>query len=118
MLKSHKELFVWQKSVELTVYIYNLTDQFPKNEIFGLTSQMRRASVSIPSNIAEGRSRNTRKDFIQFLKIAQGSCSELETQLEISRKLSFGKNLDYNKIDNLLTEIQKMLSSMVFKLKA
>jgi len=92
---SYKNLIVWQKSVELAVEVYELTDRFPKSEIFGLTSQMRRAAVSIPSNIAEGRRRLTQKEFIHFLTISYGSGAELETQLEISKKLSFSKNLNY-----------------------
>ena len=88
-------MIVWQKSVELAVEVYELTDRFPKSEIFGLTSQMRRAAVSIPSNIAEGRRRLTQKEFIHFLTISYGSGAELETQLEISKKLSFSKNLNY-----------------------
>ena len=88
-INSHKDLIVWQKSIKLCKSIYKLTDKFPKEETFGLTSQMRRCAVSIPSNIADGRNRGTRKDFSQFLRIALGSASELETQIEISRELSY-----------------------------
>lgn len=84
-----KELIVWQKSVDLVTEIYRITEVFPKSEIYGLTSQIRRASVSIPSNIAEGHSRRSSVDYIQFLKIARGSLAELETQLIIARKLDF-----------------------------
>ncbi len=115
-LQNHKELIVWQKSVDLSVMIYDLTSQFPKEELFGLTSQMRRAGVSIPSNIAEGRQRGTKKDFLNFLRIAKGSSAELETQIEIARRLSFSKDLNYSKIESVLEEIVKMLRSMIFKL--
>ena len=81
MIHSYKNLLVWQRSMDLVVAIYGLTKKFPKEEIYGLTSQMRRASVSIPSNIAEGRFRGTRKDYLQFLRIAYSSGAELETQM-------------------------------------
>src|SRR3989344_5311138 len=89
-IASYKELIVWQKSVELVEHIYHLTKKFPKEEVYGLVSQMRRASVSIPSNIAEGRLRRSKKDFIQFLQIAFGSGAELETQIIISKKSKIG----------------------------
>ena len=88
---SYRDLIVWQKSVELVVAIYKLTEKFPSVEVYGLTSQMRRAVISIPSNIAEGRKRGTRKDFRPFLVVAYSSGAELETQLEIAKKLPFGK---------------------------
>ncbi len=118
MINSYKDLIVWQKAIELVVNIYKLTDTFPKQEIYSLTSQIRRASVSIPSNIAEGRHRGTRKDFVQFLRIAYGSGAELETQLVIAKKLCFGQELDYNKAESQLEEVMKMLNSMILKLKA
>ncbi len=102
----------------MVVVIYKLTSTFPKEEVYGLTSQMRRSAVSIPSNIAEGRYRGTRKDFMQFLRIAYGSGAELETQLEIANKLSFTKSPDYNKACILLSEVMRMLNSMLLKLKA
>ena len=86
-IQSYRDLIVWQKAVELSVAVYGLTEHYPKEEIYGLISQMRRASVSIASNIAEGRYRGTRKDFCQFLRIAFGSGAELETQIEISKRL-------------------------------
>jgi len=118
MINSFKDLILWQKAVHLTLLIYRLTETFPESERFGLVSQMRRSSVSIPSNVAEGRNRGTRKDFVQFLRISSGSTAELETQLEISKKLKFGKEINYNDIDSVLIEIKKMLSSMISKLKA
>jgi len=113
---SHKDLIVWQKGIELSKQIYTLTEKFPREEIYGLTSQMRRAAVSIPSNIAEGRSRGTRKDFVQFLRIAIGSASELETQLEIAKNLPQTRKLSYQEIDILLDEVSKMLMGMIKKL--
>jgi len=114
---SYKDLIVWQKSVELAIAIYKLTEKFPKTEIYGLMSQMRRAVISIPSNIAEGRKRGSIKDFRQFLIIAYSSSAELETQLEIVKKLPFGKSLDYSKVDSLLLEVMKMLNKILSKFK-
>jgi four helix bundle protein len=94
MIKSYRDLTVWQKAIELVIKIYALTDKFPTEERFGLTSQMRRAAVSIPSNIAEGNFRRSTKDYVQFLKIAFGSGAELETQLEIIKRLPLGQKLN------------------------
>jgi len=116
-IQSFKDLIVWQKATDLVVKIYNLTKKFPKEELYGLSSQMRRCAVSIPSNIAEGSNRGTRKDFSQFLRIAYGSGAELETQIEISKRLSFVEQLDYNSIDKALNEIMRMLVSLIKKLK-
>ena len=113
MIHSYKDLIVWQRAIELVVAVYDLSDKFPKEEVFGLTSQMRRAAVSIPSNIAEGRFRGTRKDFLNFIRIAYGSGAELETQVEIARRLSKIANLDYTKVNELLTEVMKMLNTML-----
>lgn len=116
MINSYKDLTVWKKAIELTREIYFITEGFPKEEIFGLTSQMRRCAVSIPSNIAEGRSRGTRKDFVQFLRIALGSATELQTQLEITKILPKTKNVSTEKSEILLIEIIKMLHGMIRKL--
>lgn len=112
MVHSYKDLIVWQKSMELVVAVYELTECYPKSELYGLISQIRRAAVSIPSNIAEGRRRHTRKDYAHFLNLAYSSGAELETQLEITRRLSFGKKLDFNKVDALLEEVMRMLNKM------
>ena len=88
-VKSHKDLKVWQESMDLVIQIYKLVENFPKHEIYGLSSQIRRAAVSIPSNIAEGAGRSGEKEFIRFLYIALGSLSEVETQLEISQRLNY-----------------------------
>lgn len=116
ILHSYKELTVWQKAIELVISTYKLTEGFPREELYGLTSQIRRSAISIPSNIAEGRCRSTRKDFLQFLRIAYGSGAELETQLEIAKRLSFRQESDYNKADQLLNEVMRMLNSMLIKL--
>lgn len=114
-MKSHKELIVWQKAIDLVYEIYGITKEMPTSEQFGLVSQMRRASVSIPSNIAEGYSRQGLGEYIQFLSIAYGSASELETQIIISRKIY--PKLNFSKIEVLLNEILKMLFTMISKLK-
>src|SRR3989344_8848923 len=88
-IRSHKDLLVWQKSMSFVVEVYETTKNFPKEEIYGLTNQLRRAAVSIPSNIAEGFNRGSQKEKAQFLRIAYGSTSEIETQLLISRNLGF-----------------------------
>jgi four helix bundle protein len=116
MIQSYKQLFVWQKSKQLVVIIYKLTENFPKEEMFGLTSQMRRCAVSIPSNIAEGRMRGTKKDFLSFLRISYGSGAELETQIEIAKEVFKDKNLDYSQADSLLEETMKMLNAMLRKM--
>ena len=117
-IHTYRDLIVWQRAIELVTEIYQLTEIFPKEEIYGITSQMRRAAVSIPSNIAEGRVRGTRKDFTHFLIISYGSGAELETQIEIAKRLPKTKGLDYFKSDQLLGEIMKMLNSMIGKLRA
>lgn len=117
-IESYKDLIVWQKSIQLVLLIYELTEKFPKSEIYGLTSQMRRCAVSVPSNIAEGRRRSTRKDFGHFISIAFGSGSELETQLVICKQLPFSANFDYTGIDALLNEVMKMLNILLIKLQA
>jgi four helix bundle protein len=112
LIHSYKELVVWQKAMDLVVAIYELTKNYPSEEKFGLISQMRRAAVSIPSNIAEGRKRKTYKDYGSFLIIAYTSGAELETQIEISKRLSLGKDFDYSIVDGLLDEVMRMLNKM------
>ncbi|MEK7462947.1 MAG: four helix bundle protein [Patescibacteria group bacterium] len=116
MLNSYKELIVWQKSFELTKKIYKSTENFPKSEIYGLTSQIRRASISIPSNIAEGFVRKHRKEFSQFISIAFGSGAELETQLLLSKELKFITDKQFDELNCLLEEVMKMLNSLKSKL--
>ncbi|MDP3770417.1 MAG: four helix bundle protein [bacterium] len=115
-IKSYRDLIVWQKSMALVTSIYKLTEQFPQSEIYGLTSQMRRSAVSIPSNIAEGSKRSSRKDFKNFLQIASGSGAELETQVEIAKRMFFGRTLDYQDIDSMLNEVMRMLNSFIKRL--
>ena len=115
--KGYKDLTVWQKSMNLVVCVYEITEKLPKSEIYGIISQMQRSAVSIPSNIAEGSRRGTKKDFLHFLIIAFGSGSELETQIEIIKRLNYGKGLDFSKIDLLLEEVMKMLNVFIKKLK-
>lgn len=114
-IKSYKDLIVWNKGIEISKEAYKITNQLPKEEIFGLSSQIKRSSVSIPSNIAEGRGRNTRKDFIQFLHIAQGSLLELETQIILVSEIY--KNIKTEQIFKLIEEEKKMLAVMISKLK-
>jgi len=116
MQHTFKDLIVWQKAIELTIAIYSLTESFPKEEIYGLTSQMRRSAVSIPSNIAEGKLRGSKKECRQFFLIAFGSGGELETQIEISKRLEKTSKLDYTKADELLEEVMKILNRMITNL--
>lgn len=110
---NHKELDVWKESIELTKKIYNITKNFPKEELYGLTNQIRRASVSIPSNIAEGSTRNSDKEFIQFLYVSLGSLAELETQLIISKEIGYNKYLFEEEIE----KIKKMILGLIKYLK-
>ncbi len=116
-IESYKDLVVWQKSMDLVVEIYSLTKLFPKEETYGLISQMRRAALAIPSNIAEGYRRKHIKEYLQFLYIANGSASELETQICVAKNLDDTKNLDYSKVDSLLLEVLKMLNVLISKLE-
>jgi len=110
---THKDLIVWQKAIDFVVDIYISTNNFPKEEVYGLTSQLRRAAVSIPSNIAEGYGRFSDKELIHFLFISLGSASEIETQLIISHRLNFLKDEEFEKLNNLNVEIIKMLASLI-----
>lgn len=111
-MESYKNLIVWQKAMDLVIAVYKLTDIFPREEVYGLVSQMRRAGVSIPSNIAEGSKRSTHKDTRNFLINAFSSGAELETQIEITKRLQFAKLADYINADNLLSEVMRMLNKM------
>jgi len=118
IIHSYKDLTVWKRAMELVMAIYELTENFPKSEQYGLTSQMRRAVISIPSNIAEGRRRGHRKEFIQFLSNAYGSGAELETQIEIAKQLSETKGLNYKRVESILEEVMKMLNTIIRNLKS
>lgn len=115
-IKSYKELIVWQRAMELVKEIYLITALFPKDELFGLVSQMQRAAVAIPSNIAEGYLRRHKKEFVQFLSISSGSAAELETQILICLSLDKFKHIDFSKAQDLLTEVMKMLYVMTEKI--
>ena len=112
MAQSFKDLVVWQKAMDLSVAIYQMTKNFPKEEIFGLTSQMRRASVSIASNIAEGEGRKSKREFAHFLGIALGSKAELETQMLLCEKVGLLNGDDSQNVLSLLDEIGKMLACL------
>jgi len=114
--RPHRELEVWKKAMDF-VEVYSITSEFPKSEVYGLTSQLRRASVSIPSNLAEGAGRKGNKEFMQFLNIAQGSISELDTQLELAYHLEYINKQDSSNLINRLTEISKMLYGLAKALK-
>lgn len=117
-VKSYKELLIWQKGIKIVVSIYKLTRSFPKEEIYALTSQLKRASVSVPSNIAEGFGRQTDKSFHHFLNISRGSLNEIETQLIIAKELDFvlDDNL-FNEILFLIEEESKMINAFSKNLK-
>ena len=112
MNHNFKELKIWQKSIALTKDIYTITKNFPKEEMFGLTNQIRRCAVSVPSNIAEGCGRDTPKQLINFLNIAMGSLCELETQLLISKELHYIKQQNSKEILNNIDEIGKMINGL------
>ncbi|MFV0591392.1 MAG: four helix bundle protein [Draconibacterium sp.] len=116
-MKNFKNLKVWKKGVDLVVDIYKYTENFPKEEMYGLTGQIKRSAISIPSNIAEGAGRNSDKDFNRFLDVALGSSFELETQLIIVNKLNFLNDERFNQLDNQLDEEQKMIIGLQKSLK-
>jgi four helix bundle protein len=116
-IKSYKDLLIWQKGIELTDDIYSLVKTFPNDEIYSLTSQIKRSTISIPSNIAEGFGRNSTKSYLNFLKISRGSLFELETQLIIAKNQNFIQNIElFDKIMKMITEEGKMINSYINKL--
>ncbi|MBQ1196041.1 MAG: four helix bundle protein [Clostridia bacterium] len=116
--KGYEQLNVWQKAMDLTVEIYSLTKHFPREELYGITNQMRRAAVSIPSNIAEGHSRNSQKEFLKFLCIAKGSNAELFTQLLICERIGYISSSNIKPIKQLSQEIARMLTSLITRIEA
>jgi len=116
MANSYKDLKVWQRAIEMSLAIYRLSAGFPKDEIYGLTSQLRRAGVSVASNIAEGYGRNTRGDYKQFLSMARGSVFEVQTQVFIAGELGYGNPKDRIEVDSLSDEVSKMLYALIDKL--
>jgi four helix bundle protein len=115
-VKDHKDLIVWQKAMDLVVEIYRLVKKLPKEETYALSDQMRRAVVSIPSNIAEGRGRSSEKDYLRFLFIARGSQAEVETQLLVCVRLDYLSESEIESAMNLCSEVGRMLNSMTRKL--
>lgn len=115
--KPHKKLEAWKKAIELTVKIYRITENLPKAEKFGLTAQMRRAAVSVASNLAEGAARKTKKEFTQFLHTAQGSLSELDTQVIICRELDYLSDIDLDPLDERMERESKLISGLIRSLK-
>ncbi len=118
MVKSYRDLIVWQKSMQLVTQVYSKTKILPREELYGLVAQIRRSSVSIPSNIAEGYGRNSTNDYLRFLQIASGSLYELQTQLEICLNLEYLSKEDFESIDEQSREIERMLSSLIKKVGA
>ena len=118
MDKPHKKLEVWKLAMELVIETYRLTESFPAKETYGLTNQIRRAVVSVPSNIAEGAARQTRKEFVNFLHMAQGSLSELDTQVEIARRLGYLQEKDWETLDKEAERIDKMISGLIRQQKS
>lgn len=117
-IESFRDLKVWQKGISLVEHVYLFTRDFPKEETYGLTSQMRRAAVSVPGNIAEGHARESTKEFLRFLSIAVGSLSEVETYLEVAKRLTYGKAETADKLLTELTEERRMLRGLQRSLKA
>ena len=116
-VKGYRDLLVWQKGMDLAEDVYKTTNAFPKSELYGLTSQMRRAAISIASNIAEGQGRNSTGEFIQFLGIAKGSVAEIETQFELACRLKMLNTQDALRLTNQANEIGRMLTGLIAKLR-
>ncbi len=117
-MQTYKDLTVWQKSIALVTQTYLLTEGFPKSELFGLTSQIRRSAVSIPANLAEGYARKHRKEYVQFVRIAYGSGAELETHLIISKNLKLADSSQIQEIQDMLDEVMRMLNKLISSLVA
>jgi four helix bundle protein len=117
-MKDFKDLKVWKRSHDLTLSVYKATATFPREELYGLTSQIRRASASIPTNIAEGCGRNTDNELARFLEIAMGSASELEYLLRLSNDLNFLDKAKSDELDTTVIEIKKMLASFIRNIRA
>jgi four helix bundle protein len=116
-VKTYQQLIAWQKAIALVTYIYSVTSKFPRDEIYGLTSQLRRAAVSIPSNIAEGQGRATRGEFIQFLCYARGSLYELETQILVGRNLAYLTPEQAESLSGSITELGRILNGLITSLQ-
>ena len=116
-METHKDLRVWQQSIEMVTSIYLMTKAFPKDELFGLVSQMRRAAVSVPSNIAEGYARGTDREKLHFLRISSGSMSEIETQLMLSLNLGYVSQEAFDELSKITTSLWKQLNALISSLK-
>jgi four helix bundle protein len=116
-VRTHKDLDVWEQSIKLAKEVYLLTRQYPKEETYGLVTQMRRAAVSIPSNIAEGAARQGNKEFVHFLYTALGSASELDTQLEVSKEINVGNKEEIGRVQQSLVQVSKMLQGLIRSVK-
>jgi four helix bundle protein len=115
-MKTYRDLLVWQKAISFVSKVYRFVKVFPSEELYGLTSQIKRSSVSIPSNIAEGYGRKSKRDYLRFLQIAMGSLFEIQTQLEISKNLEFISEGHFNELYENSREIERMLSSLINKI--
>src|SRR3989304_222393 len=113
MEKPHKQLDAWKLSMDLVIDVYRQTDSFPNREKYGLIDQIRRATISIPSNIAEGAARHTKKEFINYLHIAQGSLSELDTQVELAARLNYLDGKSQNALDEKMRRIDKLIHALI-----
>ena len=116
--RPHKKLIVWQKGIDMVARIYSATESFPQSENHSLTSQIRRAAISVPSNIAEGLTRRTKADKLHFLNISQSSLSEIDTHLEISRRLNYLRDETFESVENDLVELQKLLGGLIRSIQA
>jgi four helix bundle protein len=116
--RNHKDLILWQKAMALTVDVHRLTARLPKHKIFALTSQIRRAAVSVPSNVAEGSARRTTREFVAFLHIARGSFAELETQLLLARQIGYLADRDLAPVLTRLDEVGRLLNAVITGLRA
>ena len=111
-VKDFRDLFVWQRSMELVEMVYRVTENFPSKEMFGLTNQLLRAAVSIPSNVAEGQGRNTTTDFLRFLSISRGSLQEVQTQFELARRLGYISDTTAEELVLLSDEVAKLINGL------
>ena len=116
-MRDYRKYRVWEKGHEFAIQVYQVTKQYPKDELYGLTSQLRRAALSIPTNIAEGSARNSEKEFAQFLNISSGSASECEYLLEFSNAMNYLNEENHKKLNLKIIEIRKMLNSLYTKVK-
>lgn len=118
-IKSYKDLIIWQKGIDIAINLYELVEDFPKEELYALTSQIKRACISVSSNIAEGYGRSSTQSYIHFVSISRGSLFELETQLIVAKRLKFIKNETlFSELMNQITEESKMINSFINKLES